>query len=386
MNSTVYTIADMLKQSDCAVPFTERRDTNEIYKLPYYEDPGGLAPAGDIIANVQDMSRWLIALMNEGTYKGRQVLPLQVVKATLEPAIALPNVLGETRGFWELINRAYGMGRELGSYRGHLFTRHGGDIRGFHSQISYLPLDHIGVIVFVIGDHCAVLRDVISYAAYERLLGMSQTPWSERWLEATRQEKKAGTAARSKANVGCVPNTHPSHSLTDYIGDYEHQAYGRLKIALTGAQLQFAFHKLQFPLTHFHYDRFDTPDDECHGKWSVNFLTNPQGDVDKAVMSLDEADVVFTRMPQPLAPERLRQLTGTYETPSKFKFHVVLRESANLYIAFPGAPDEKLIHYKDLQFRISRYSDVMYEFVEERGEITALKHRTPSGEYVFTRK
>jgi hypothetical protein len=65
---------------------------------------------------------------------------------------------------------------------------------------------------------------------------------------------------------------------------------------------------------------------------------------------------------------------------------VVLRESANLYIAFPGAPDEKLIHYKDLQFRISRYSDVMYEFVEERGEITALKHRTPSGEYVFTRK
>jgi hypothetical protein len=50
-----------------------------------------------------------------------------------------------------------------------------------------------------------------------------------------------------------------------------------LKIGLTGAQLQFAFHKLEFPLTHFHYDRFDTPDDERHGKWSVNFLTNHKG-------------------------------------------------------------------------------------------------------------
>jgi hypothetical protein len=96
-------------------------------------------------------------------------------------------------------------------------------------------------------------------------------------LEVRRQEKKTATEARSKANAGRVPNTHPSHSLTEYIGDYEHPAYGRLKIGLTGAQLQFAFHKLEFPLTHFHYDRFDTPDDERHGKWSVNFLTNHKG-------------------------------------------------------------------------------------------------------------
>jgi hypothetical protein len=205
-------------------------------------------------------------------------------------------------------------------------------------------------------------------------------------LEVKQQEKKAGTAARSKANAGRVPNTHPSHSLRDYTGDYEHLAYGKLKIRLTGEQLQFTFHKLKFPLDHFHYDRFDTPDDECHGKWSVNFLTNPQGEVDKVVMSLDQADVLFTRMPEPLLPERLQQLAGTYETASRFKFHVVLRQRDNLYIVFPGNPDERLIHYKDLQFRTEKYSDVVYEFVEERGEIKALKQRDSAGEYVFTRK
>jgi len=90
MNSTVYTIADRLKQSDYGLPFTEKRDTMELYKIPYYEDTQGLAAAGAIISNIDDMSHWLIALMNNGKYAGKQVLPSKVLQATLEPAIALP--------------------------------------------------------------------------------------------------------------------------------------------------------------------------------------------------------------------------------------------------------------------------------------------------------
>ncbi|MGH9904336.1 MAG: serine hydrolase domain-containing protein, partial [Pyrinomonadaceae bacterium] len=41
MKSTVFSIADMLKQPDYGVPFTEKRDTMEIYKIPYYEDTAG---------------------------------------------------------------------------------------------------------------------------------------------------------------------------------------------------------------------------------------------------------------------------------------------------------------------------------------------------------
>jgi CubicO group peptidase (beta-lactamase class C family) len=118
MKSTVYLIADMVKQPDHGVPFNEKRDTSELYKIPYYEDTAGMAPCGAIISNVEDMSHWLMALMNDGKYAGKQVLPADVLKATLEPAIALPNTLAETRGFWELLNSAYGMGRQSASYRG----------------------------------------------------------------------------------------------------------------------------------------------------------------------------------------------------------------------------------------------------------------------------
>ena len=71
------------------------------------------------------------ALMNEGRYNGKQPLPAEILASTLEPAIALPNVEGETRGFWEILNAAYGMGRETASYRGHLLAFHGGALGGF---------------------------------------------------------------------------------------------------------------------------------------------------------------------------------------------------------------------------------------------------------------
>jgi CubicO group peptidase (beta-lactamase class C family) len=386
MNTSTYSVAEMTKQPEFGVGYTEKRDTFELYHIPYYEDQAGMAPCGAIISNIQEMSHWLICLMNDGKYNGKQVLPPDVLKATLQPSIALPNTMGESRGYWEMLNSAYGMGRWTASYQGHLLAYHGGDLDGFHSQVSFMPQDHIGVIVFVIGDHCASLYNTISYNVYERLLGMDQTPWSERRLEMRLKDKKAGKEARSKAGADRVEGTTPSHPLEDYVADYEHPAYGILKIGLKDGQLQFDFHKIRFPLTNYHYDRFDTPDDERFGKWSVNFSTNPQGDIDKAVMSLDEGEVTFTRKPTAIDPKLLAQLAGPYETPNGAKFKVVLSEDGNLTLIYPGQPDEKLIPYKGLKFRIPEFSDVILEFVVENGQAKALKQRDASGEYTFTRK
>jgi len=386
MTHSSYSVADMVKQPEFGVGYTEKRDSFELYAIPYYEDIAGVAPCGAIVSTIDDMSHWLIALMNDGKYKGKQVLPSAVLKATLEPAIAQPNALGETRGYWEILNQAYGMGRWTASYRGHLLAFHGGDLDGFHSQVSFMPQEHIGVIVFVIGDHAAPLYNIVSYNVYERLLGMSLTPWSERRLADRLKGKKAGTEARSRAGADRVRNTNPSHPLSDYAGVFANPAYGLLKVTQKDGALQFDFHKIVLPLAHFHYDRFDTPDDEQFGLWSVNFGTNPQGDVDRAVMSLDEAEATFTRQPETLDPQTLRQLAGTYETPTGGKFEVVTKDDGRLLLVFVGQPEQKLVPYKGLQFRIPEFSDVVFEFVMENGQVKALKQRDGSGEYVFPRK
>lgn len=385
MDHSLYSVADMIKQPDFGVGFTEKRDSFELYAAPYYEDTAGMAPCGAIISSLDDMSHWLAALMNDGKYKGQQVLPAAAVKATLEPAISLANPNPESRGWWELLNPTYGMARETASYRGHLLTFHGGDLPSFHSQVSFLPKEKLGVIVFVLGDHMARMYNPISYNVYEYLLGLDQTPWPARMLDIRLKGKKEATSARAKAGADQVKHTQPSHPLVDFTGEFEHPAYGILRIGQSGDQLQFDFHKMKFPLTHYHYDRFDTADDELDGKWSVNFQTNPQGDVDRAVMSLDEAEASFVRRAAQLDPALAPKLAGTYETVTGAKVQVKAREGG-LVLATPGDSDLKLLPYKGLKFRCVEFSDLTFEFVLENGQVKALKQTDPSGEYTLTRK
>jgi CubicO group peptidase (beta-lactamase class C family) len=388
MTSTTFTIEDMLKTPEPGVPYTERRDNTELYSIPYYSDAIGVAPAGAINSNIVDMSHWLIALMNGGMYNGRQVIPKAVIKQTLAPSIALPNTGLEVRGWGELLNSYYGMGRWVASYRGHVLAYHGGDLPGFHSQVSTMPYDSIGVIVFVIGNHAAPLYNIVSYNVYERLLGMSLTPWSERQNAIRLKNKEANKLARTKAGGGRVANTRPSHPIGDYVGEFEHPAYGVLTISRGDTSLTFDFHKIRMPLSHFHYDRFDTPDDEEDGKWSVNFLTNPQGEIDRAEMSLDEAATAFKRrVPAALSNvATLRQYLATYETPSGGKFDVVLRPDNTLAIQFASGTFQNLIPWQPNRFRIKEFPDVVYEFVVMNGRVTELKQSDPSGEYKFVRK
>jgi CubicO group peptidase (beta-lactamase class C family) len=384
MTGSVYTIADMLKQPEPVVRYREKRDTFELYKAPYYEDTEGVAPAGALISNVEEMSHWLIALMNEGKYNGKQVLPVGVLKATLEPAVALPDD-GQALGYWEWLNPDYGMGRYTAAYRGHFITYHGGVMQGFVSQMSYLPKERIGVIVFVMCDPASVVN-VVGFNVYERLLGLDQTPWSERMLERRLANKKAGSESRSKAGADRVPNTKPSHALVDYTAEYENPVYGIVKIGLKGGQLDFTFHKIQLPLNHFHYDRFDTPDDEQEGQFSVNFRTNPQGDINEAVISLDLAEAVFTRKTVPLGPKLLEKCAGAYLTPTKLKFEVTYNPGTGLAIVWPGSPPRHLIQIKNMQFRTPDFVDVVYEFLLEKEQVKGLKETKPSGQITYPRQ
>ncbi|HEV8118409.1 MAG TPA: penicillin-binding protein, partial [Thermoanaerobaculia bacterium] len=87
-----------------------------------------------------------------------------------------------------------------------------------------------------------------------------------------------------------------------------------------------------------------------------------------------------------LDPAVLKQLPGTYETPTGAKFQVSLKEDGSLFLVFVGQPERKLIPYKGLKFRIPEFSDVVWEFAMEGGQVKSLKQRDPSGEVTFPRK
>ena len=383
MTRSTLTIEDNIKGPEPAVPYSERRDSTELYKQPYYTAEVAIAPAGAINSNVQDLSRWVIALLNDGKVDGKQVIPAAVLRETMAPSIALPNNALQNRGWSESLNSYYGVGRTVSSYRGHLLALHGGDLPGFHSQISIMPQDKLGVIVLVIGDHVAPFYNGLTYNIYERLLGLPLTPWSERLNDIRLKNKAAGTAARKTADVGRVPDTRPSHALDDYAGEFVHPAYGVVTIARVDKGLNFDFHGIKMPLSHFHYDRFDSPDDETDGKFSFNFRTSPMGEIESVDLSLDEAAVTFVRqVPAALkADSTLQQYAGTYLSPSGGKVLIAFQPGKGLTL-----PDgTELQPWRPGQFRIKEFPDVIVSFTVEGGKVTSMKQRDPSGEFTFPR-
>ena len=381
MKSTVFTVNEMEKNPDHGVPYNEKRDTTLLYRIPIYEDAQAVGPAGAIISNIEDMSNWLITLMNNGKFKNRQVIPERIVKETLRPTVAFPNSELEDKGYKEILNEFYGMGRDAFSYRGHLLTLHGGALPGFHSQISAMPYDSIGVIVFVIGDQGAPLVEIIPYNIYERLLGLDLTPWNERKLKERIEGKKLGKEGRSKSGADIITGTKPSHQLTDYVGQYQNPAYGIINITLADTILQFDFHNMKLPLKHYHYDRFDTPDDEQWGLWTLNFTTNPQGAIDGLYSSLDESQATFTRKVDASLsdPGVLVKYVGKYVIAGRFiSVELIDRD---LYLIAPGQPRIMLIPAKQHTFRTKEYPDYSFVFVIEHGEVTGFKQIDPSGEY-----
>ena len=94
-------------------------------------------PAGSMWSNAKDLSRWVIAYMNDGRLEGKQLLSSSLVNQMGQHHIAVP---GETDAFY-----AYGL--TTFKIQGHEFVAHGGFSRGYGSMIQMVPSRKFAVIV-----------------------------------------------------------------------------------------------------------------------------------------------------------------------------------------------------------------------------------------------
>jgi CubicO group peptidase (beta-lactamase class C family) len=94
-------------------------------------------PAGSIFSNAKDLSRWVIALMNDGRVEGKQLLPASVINQMVQHHVPVP---GESDSY-------YGYGLTVFKYKGLEFVGHGGFSRGYGSMIQMVPSKKFAVIV-----------------------------------------------------------------------------------------------------------------------------------------------------------------------------------------------------------------------------------------------
>ena len=279
MKASCFTAEEAVKYGNYAVSYLED-STGHLVKRTFLATSEALGPAGTIKSNVEDMSHWIIAQINGGRYKGKQVIPEAAIKET-----QIPQTISDKSGRWpELSHPLYGLGRNILTYKSRQITTHTGAIDGFFSNLTLLPFDSLGIFIIYNSETAGSIRSVIALPILDRLLGFSYTPWSERYRKDYLQSKVRQKQVRDSLLAGKVKNTTPSHPLNSYTGLYQHPVYGDVQITLRQDQLQLLFRKQQSTLHHFHYDQFVTKESNDIPVLRLHFFTNSKGDIDRFSM------------------------------------------------------------------------------------------------------
>lgn len=320
MNRTNFSVRESYESGDFALPYTQTGDGVKEIPHPFLNFPEEGA-AGIINSNVEDMARYLLFYLNEGSNGESQLLSRNQIRQMQTSTITMPR----SRYAESLGENGYGMGLYIQTYRGHRRVSHGGGLGGFRAALSFMPSHKSGVVVLTNTE--SPLNHMLALNVHDRLLGLEQVPWTRRFKEGLQKQKESAAEAEKKGYTTRKKGTRPSHILDEYPGDYEHPGFGIITIGRDKEELTllvnnrrlYQDNKSPSPLGHVHYDIFEFAPDADEPDWKVKviFGTNFRGEIDHLQIPLDRhvKPILFTRRPAKRMTEKsfLEHLTGEYE-------------------------------------------------------------------------
>ena len=222
MRDTRLTLSDFLAAPDRAVGYFPGDDGR--IRIPP-RDTTAIAPAAAVYSSLRDMTRWVRTLLAGGTIDGHRVLGAAASEELLAHRITIPDI-GKFREFGRT---SHGMGFYLTSYRGRRLARHPGVIDGYAALMSFMPALGLGVVVLTNRSGDNPVPAIVTYAIYDRLLGLDPVSWIDRFPSA-RQARESRQSMKRALNIVARPPSRQAHA-----GVYRHPAYGSIRVTSDGA-------------------------------------------------------------------------------------------------------------------------------------------------------
>jgi CubicO group peptidase (beta-lactamase class C family) len=168
----------------------EVQDGKPVVIRPAADNASGW-PAGSIFSSALELSRFVIAFMNDGRLDGQQVLPPKLIAMMSSPHAEIPG--GDDH---------YGYGLQLFSSRGVHWVEHGGSRAGYGSTIRMAPEQKFAVIIVAnrSGSGMPKLADAISEAMLA-LDPKSETEPATHSLDAEEVRRSAGVYVNGTSRI-----------------------------------------------------------------------------------------------------------------------------------------------------------------------------------------
>lgn len=191
-----------------------------------YAQIDGLAAAGSISSSVNDLSKWVMALLNDGKVGNRQVIPEAAIMATRQPQ----DVVGKVHRLnGAMDEQKYGLGWVLEDYSGHHLVMHNGGVNGYVTSVTLVPQDHLGIIVLTNTDKNE-LHEALRWEVLDAYFGMPYHDYSGAYLKIFKANAAKAKQRDKELKDSVATNPLPSVALAYYTGKYTNELYGGLTI------------------------------------------------------------------------------------------------------------------------------------------------------------
>jgi CubicO group peptidase (beta-lactamase class C family) len=286
--------------NDPEFPISYTRNKNRLYprlsgwmkheNIVQLLGPG--SPAGGIVSNIPDLSRWIILQMRQGKIRDQRIIS----ESNLKELHTQQYIVQPPSEYPERLNQCYGLGWFVETYRGYRLIRHSGNLSGFSAYLGFMPKEKMGVVMLSnVGS--SPLDPMIPFYIYDQLLGLPVVDWNRRKkLETKKEEHDARLKLRK--DFKHKPGTKPSRPLPAYAGIYQHAGYGKVIITFENGKLRLNFNGALYQLIHLEKDSFKMIEQFPNGdKYKVIFSLTKTQNIESIGIPFEPAvkDIVFEK-------------------------------------------------------------------------------------------
>jgi CubicO group peptidase (beta-lactamase class C family) len=219
------------------------------------------AGAAGIRSNVEDLSKWLMLQLNQGTLPdGKQVFSAAAQKQMWSLHIATP--IGSPRAGLERATpqfAGYGLGWSLRDSAGHKVVSHGGALTGMVSTVQMIPDQNLGIVVLTNQEESGAFSAIV-YHVFDHFLGLPANDWIAGYRKAREDNIRRANEKEQKEVKARAAASHPSLAIDRYAGTYRDDWYGDMLLeAQAGAKLVLKMTRtatMTADVTHWQYDTF----------------------------------------------------------------------------------------------------------------------------------
>lgn len=355
MTQTSFSIPDLIASKEYALPYV---DEEKSFKNIPYHSLSNVSPAGCINSTILDLSNWMQVLLGFGQFGEKNILSTPHAKELMTPQTLASLFLSRFPESNDEFFEAYGLGWFIQSFRGHYLVSHGGGIDGFTSNLAFLPLDNLAVVVLT------NKGTMTPYHLTKAILDVFLEVEEEKiWLE---EETLPDVNELEKETFPAKEGTSPSHLLDQYSGVYENPGYGKLEITYIDGELKGEYQGIPLELSHLHYDIF-----KAKGITSIfplNISLSFEGDLYGNIkqvtvpFQLEGHDVTFVKCVKSslFDLDYLKTFAGTYSIET-IEIELFI-EADKLKALVPGQPVYELIPKARESFSIKGYDNIRFQF------------------------